>query len=97
MKTGSTDIEKRLKELKPFLAKEYHVERIGYFGSFALGTEGDDSDIDIVIDLKEPLGWDFVNLKLFLEKELNRPVDIVTRKALKKQLKNKILSQTRFV
>jgi predicted nucleotidyltransferase len=91
------DIEQRLIALKPFLAKNYKVKNIGVFGSFANGTQSESSDLDILIDLDEPLGWKFFELKDFLESEFNRPVDLVTQKALKKQLKENILSQTKFV
>ena len=91
------DIEQRLIALKPFLAKNYKVKNIGVFGSFANGTQSESSDLDILIDLEEPLGWKFFELKDFLESEFNQPVDLVTQKALKKQLKENILSQTKFV
>ena len=90
------DIEQRLIALKPFLAKNYKVKNIGVFGSFANGTQSESSDLDILIDLEEPLGWKFFELKDFLESEFNRPVDLVTQKAMKKQLKENILSQTKF-
>lgn len=96
MKTAS-DIEKKLHALKPVLADRYKVKNIGLFGSYAKGTQAESSDIDILIDLQEPLGWDFFELKEYLESQLNRPVDLVTRSALKEQLKQKILSQTKFV
>jgi uncharacterized protein len=92
-----SDIEQRLIALKPFLAKKFKVKNIGVFGSYSDGTQSASSDLDILVDLYEPLGWDFFNLKDFLESELNRSVDLVTRSALKIQLKDKILSQTRFV
>lgn len=92
-----TDIEKRLIALKPVLMKKFKVRNIGVFGSYSQGTETASSDIDILIDLQEPLGWKFFDLKEFLEEELNRSVDLVTRNALKKQLRDKILSQTKFV
>ena len=91
------DIEQRLIALRPFQAKNYKVKNIGVFGSFANGTQSESSDLDILIDLEEPLGWKFFELKDFLESEFNRPVDLVTQKALKKQLKENILSQTKFV
>jgi len=90
------DIEQRLIALRPFLAKNYKVKNIGVFGSFANGTQSESSDLDILIDLEEPLGWKFFELKDFLESEFNRPVDLVTQKAMKKQLKENILSQTKF-
>jgi len=92
-----SDIEQRLIALKPFLAKKYKVKNIGVFGSYSEGTQSTSSDLDILIELNEPLGWAFFDLKDFLESEFNRPVDLVTRSALKKQLKDKILSQTKFV
>lgn len=92
-----SEIEQRLIALKPFLAKKYKVKNIGVFGSYSEGTQSASSDLDILIDLNEPLGWEFFDLKEFLETEFNLPVDLVTRSALKNQLKDKILSQTRFV
>lgn len=92
-----SDIEKKLQALKPVLTDKYKVKNIGLFGSYAMGKQSESSDIDILIDLQEPLGWDFFELKEFLESKLNRPVDLVTRNALKEQLKEKILSQTKFV
>jgi len=94
---ATSDIEKRLRALKPELAEKYKVKEIGLFGSYAEREQTDSSDIDILIDLQEPLGWVFFELKEFLETQLNRPVDLVTRNALKKQLKDKILSQTKFI
>ncbi|MEX2403490.1 MAG: nucleotidyltransferase family protein [Balneolales bacterium] len=91
------NIEQHLKTLKPTLYEKYKVKEIGVFGSFARGEQTDASDIDILIELQEPLGWGFFDLKEFLESQLNRHVDLVTRNALKKQLKEKILSQTKFV
>jgi uncharacterized protein len=79
------------------LAKKYKVKNIGVFGSYSEGTQSASSDLDILVDLDEPLGWEFFNLKDFLESELNRSVDLVTRSALKIHLRDKILSQTRFV
>lgn len=96
MKTDS-EIEKKIQALKPVLTKKYNVRKIGLFGSYAKGEQSETSDVDILIDLQEPLGWAFFDLKEFLESQLDRPVDLVTRNALKKQLKDKILSQTKFV
>ncbi len=92
-----SDIEMRLIALKPILTKKFKVKNIGIFGSYSEGTQSSSSDLDILIDLHEPLGWKFFDLKDFLETELNRTVDLVTRNALKEQLKEKILSQTKFV
>lgn len=90
-------LTKKLKDLKPVLAKEYSVKEIGYFGSYATGEEKNSSDIDILVEFEKPLGWKFFELKEFLERQLGRSVDLVTRNALKEQLRESILSDTIYV
>jgi len=96
MKTN-TDIENKLKELKPFLYKKYFVEKIGYFGSYARSEQNQNSDIDILVSLKKPLGWEFFDLQEFLENELEIKVDLVSEKALKEQLRQIILNSVKYV
>ena len=96
MKT-TTAIENKLKELKPVLHKKFFVERIGYFGSYARNEQHKDSDIDILVSLKKPLGWEFFDLQEFLENELQLKVDLVTEKALKEQLRQIILDNVKYV
>ncbi len=90
-------IEKKLKELKPFLSRKYNVSRIGYFGSFSQDEQTEESDIDILVEFSKPIGWDFFDLKDLLEKELGVKVDLVSTKALRKQLRDNILDQTQYV
>jgi len=87
------DIEKALKKHKPFLKEKFKVKKIGIFGSYIRGEESESSDIDILVEFYEPIGWEFIDLKEFLEKLLGRKVDLVTKKALKPQIKNKILKE----
>jgi predicted nucleotidyltransferase len=94
---SSSNIEHILRNLKPTLSEKFEVERIGYFGSFARGEQKADSDIDIIVEFRRPLGWAFFDLQELLEKEFQRKVDLVSSKALKEQLRDEILSQTRYV
>ena len=94
---SSSNIEHILRNLKPTLSDKFEVERIGYFGSFARGDQNADSDVDILVEFRRPLGWAFFDLQELLEKELQRKVDLVSSKALKEQLRDEILSQTRYV
>lgn len=91
------EIENKLKELKPVLLQKFYVDRVGYFGSFSRNEQSKNSDIDILVSLKKPLGWDFFDLQEFLENELNLKVDLVSEKALKEQLKQTILNSVKFV
>ncbi|MBU0766062.1 MAG: nucleotidyltransferase family protein [Bacteroidetes bacterium] len=96
MKTN-IEIENKLKELLPVLTHSYNVRRIGYFGSFSMGTQTSHSDIDILVDFHTTPGWEFFDLLEFLEKELGRKIDMVTVNALKKQLRRKILRQVKYI
>jgi hypothetical protein len=91
------DIEKKLQRLKPFLSRKYNVSRIGYFGSFSRNEQTEESDIDILVEFSKPLGWDFFDLKDLLENELGVKVDLVSIKALRKQLRDNIIDQTQYV
>ncbi len=94
---AAIDIEKKLNELKPLIQKKFFVKRIGYFGSFATGDQTENSDIDVLVEFSQPLGWEFFDLSDLLEKELERKIDLVSIKALKPQLRDDILSQVRYV
>jgi len=91
------DILSKLKELKPTLKKEYAVKKIGIFGSFTNNSQDKDSDIDILVELERPIGWKFFTLELYLENIFKRKIDLVTKNALKEQLKDIILKQVYYV
>ena len=77
MLTTETIID-RLRSRSTYLAEEYGVERIGLFGSFAKGTAVESSDVDLVVELRHPLGFKFVDLAEYLEHLLERKVDVLT-------------------
>ena len=93
----TTEIENKLRQLKPILAKKFAVEKIGYFGSYADRQQNEQSDLDILVELSKPIGWNFFTLEKFLEDQFGVKIDLITRNALKEQLRDTILQQVRFV
>ena len=87
------EIEKILKEYKSELKQKFKVNRIGIFGSYIREEQTKLSDVDLLVELIEPIGWEFVDLKEFLEGILGVNVDLVTINALKPQLKDIILNE----
>jgi len=67
-----------LRENYPYLASEYGVRRIGLFGSYAKGTPGEVSDVDMVVEFEHPIGFRFVELAEYLEGLLGKKVDVLT-------------------
>jgi predicted nucleotidyltransferase len=97
METSRNQILSVLSQLKPKLYNDYSVIEIGLFGSFANETNDENSDIDILVELEKPIGWKFFTLEIFLENTFNRKIDLVTKSALKEQIKYDILSNVKFV
>ena len=91
------EIETKLQGLKPLLTEKFHVDKIGYFGSYARNEQNNKSDIDILVSFTKPLGWDFFDLLDLLEEKLQLKVDLVSEKALKPQLKDIILNSVIYV
>lgn len=91
------EIENKLRDLKPGLSEKFFVDKIGYFGSYLRNEQRENSDIDILVDFRKPLGWEFFDLQELLEKELNIKVDLLSTKAIKEQLREDILKQVRYV
>jgi len=76
-----------------FFRREYSVSKLGLFGSFVRGEATEDSDIDVLVDLKEPTLRHYMGLKFYLEKEFSRKVDLVTQAAVKPLLRPYIESE----
>lgn len=94
---SKTYIQNKLLEIKPILANEFHVSKIGYFGSYANGRQTNKSDIDLLVEFSKPVGWGFFTLERFLEQTLGIPVDLVTKNALKKRIREIILNQVIYI
>lgn len=73
---------------------EHAVSDLWVFGSAARGELRPDSDIDLLVSFARPVSlFEFARLRRRLEELLGRPVDLVTREALKPQLRERILTE----
>jgi predicted nucleotidyltransferase len=59
------------------VARRYPVRAAWLFGSFARRENTPDSDVDLVIDLMAPLGFERACLCEELERSLNCSVDVI--------------------
>jgi len=93
MKNKQEVVAKLKKEL-PKLKELYHVRRIALFGSYARGEQKKGSDIDLLVEFEEPVGFiEFMNLEFHLKKLLGIRVDLVTPDALKPLTRPRILKE----
>ena len=79
---------------KTELTERFDVNSLSIFGSVSKGKAGLDSDADVLVHFRKTPGiFRFIVLKQFLEEITDRPVDLVTEKALKKQMRKDILQE----
>ena len=77
------EIKEILERLKPELAQRFHVQTIGLFGSIVRDDFSADSDIDIIVDFKRPVGIEFIDLADYMEQQLQSKIDLVSKKGIK--------------
>ena len=89
-----------LSENKKLLNEEFHVSKIGLFGSYARNEQTDNSDIDIIVDFEENTDnlYDIkIELKRFFRDNLKVDVDICREKYIKPRYKNRIIKEAIYV
>ncbi|RJX31179.1 MAG: DNA polymerase subunit beta [Desulfurivibrio sp.] len=73
---------------KPELARRFGVVRLALFGSMAQDAAHPGSDVDIVVSFNGPAtSQRYFGVQFYLEDALGCPVDLVTEKALRPELR----------
>jgi predicted nucleotidyltransferase len=89
-----------LRELRNYRAqfeRLYGVTKIGVFGSIARDELRENSDIDVVVEMREPDLFYMVHIKETLEKDFQRPVDVIRyRNTMNRFLKARIDREARY-
>lgn len=77
-----------LTRVKPLLAARFGVTGLALFGSAARDATHPGSDIDILVSFNGPATSDrYFGVQFYLEDLFDRPVDLVTEKALRPELR----------
>jgi predicted nucleotidyltransferase len=77
-----------LAQSKPALTAQYGVTRLALFGSTARDAARSDSDIDVLVAFDGPaISERYFGVQFYLEDLFGCPVDLVTEKALRAELR----------
>ena len=89
------EVIEKLSHHLPHLAKEYGINALYLFGSVARDDAGVLSDVDLYVEFKESIGlFEFAALKRQLELILDCPVDLGTKRSLKREIHELIKEET---
>ncbi len=98
MKSDINSVKNNIDSNFDLLKDKYHVKELGVFGSVARGENTESSDIDLLVEFSEPVGFfKFIELEEYLSKLLGKKVDLVTKKALLPAIKDDILKEVIYV
>ncbi|HPA27454.1 MAG TPA: nucleotidyltransferase family protein [Acidobacteriota bacterium] len=77
------EIIKILSEKKDYLETSLGVTGLKAFGSFTEGTQGPDSDLDLIVEFKNtPTMFEFVRIEEELSRMVSVDVDLLTEEAI---------------
>jgi predicted nucleotidyltransferase len=77
-----------LKNHKVEICRRFAVQTLAVFGSVARDNERPDSDVDVLVSFDGPAtSQRYFGVQFYLEDLLGRPVDLVTDKALRPELR----------
>ena len=78
----------QIETIKIFFSKQ-PVLKAYLFGSYSKDLENENSDIDLLVELdyNQPIGLEFIQMKLDLQELLSKKVDLVSARGLSKYIK----------
>ena len=83
---------------KKDLVKQFDVTTLALFGSTARNTAGSGSDLDILVDFDGPAtSQRYFGVQFYLEDLFGCPIDLVTEKALRLELRPTIKQEAVYV
>lgn len=74
------DIIQILKDEKKLLSDQFGVLSIGLFGSYANGAQNSESDIDLMVELKEPRYEFLAGLQIYLEQKFEKKIELIRKR-----------------
>jgi predicted nucleotidyltransferase len=86
------EIKEIIERHRPELKRQFHVEKIGVFGSYARGDQKKRSDVDFLVTFDKDISlFDHVDLTIYLKELMGRKVDVIEQDNLRPELRKYVL------
>lgn len=87
-----------LREKMPQLKDNYQVKTLAIFGSYIHENQGEESDLDLLVEFhKTPTLFQFIRLENYLTELLGVEVDLVMKDSLKPSIGERVLKEAELV
>ncbi len=87
----------QVSRLKSELRSRWGVKKIGCFDIYLDKHRTFDCELNILVELERPLGWEFFAMKEWIQKKLRMPIDICTERSIKADLREKVFRNIQYV
>ena len=88
------EVIKKLREVEEEVKIKFKAEIVGVFGSYAREEQTEESDVDVIVRFHEGATLlDFTGLADYLEQKLGVKVDLVSERAIRPELRDRILKE----
>jgi len=96
--TSLEEIRQIIDQHKPELRRQFHVEKIGVFGSYARGTQKKRSDIDFLVSFNKPITYlDLSGLKIYIEEITGLKSDVVPFHNLRPEFRENVYKEVIYI
>lgn len=88
---------KHLIQKNNYIFSKYDIKKLALFGSCVRGDNKEGSDIDILVEFKEPTFKNLIHLARDMENIFKKKVDLLTFSSLSSYLKPYILKEAEYI
>ena len=96
--TSLDEIKEIIRQHKPELKRQFHVDKIGVFGSYARGNQKKRSDVDFLVKLDDPISYfELAGLKIYIEEITGLKSDVVPYHNLRPEFRDNVFKEVIYV
>ena len=96
--TSLDEIKDVIEQHRPELKRQFHVEKIGVFGSYARGDQKKRSDIDFLVTFDKAVNYlELAGLKIYLEETIGLKSDVVPSHNLRPEFRENVYKEVIYI
>ena len=96
--TSLDEIKGLIQQHRSALNRQFHVEKIGVFGSYARGAQKKRSDVDFLVTFDKPVSYFTLGgLYAYLKEIVGTDVDVVPGEDLRPEFREHVLNEVVYL